>query len=183
MHCCCLQDIDGRQLLLATHLTLTNLGISSKLQRVQLLNRRDELLLSEDNEQDAPHQNGSHESPLASAAKPWVPFLSAESRPEGSRHCSGSVCSRSGSKFLEQQACVSMQQRMQVEANEGDPHDDSVARLRRSMEISRDRVSWTKDRHQPLVRVLTLNGTTLEEAGSSPLLSAAAYIYDEMWCL
>lgn len=56
--------MDGRQLVLATHPTLASLGIASKLQRMQLLNRRDELLLLEDDHQGAPHQNGAHVSQI-----------------------------------------------------------------------------------------------------------------------
>ena len=48
--------------MLATHPTLASLGIASKLQRMQLLNRRDELLLLEDDHQEAPHQNGAQVS-------------------------------------------------------------------------------------------------------------------------
>ncbi|CAL5227758.1 g10777 [Coccomyxa viridis] len=106
-----MQDMDGRQLVVATHPTLASVGIASKLQRMQLLNRRDELLLLEDDHQEAPHQHGAH--------------------------VTGEL--------------------------EGGHQDDSAARLRRSLDISRCHVSWTTDREQELVRVLTFNGTTLEE--------------------
>ena len=44
------------------------------------------------------------------------------------------------------------------------------ARVERSLDISKSHVSWTTDREQPLVRVLTFNGTALEEAGRLPAL-------------
>ena len=50
--------------MLATHPTLASLGIASKLQRMQLLNRRDEVILLDDDHQEAPHQNGAHVSQI-----------------------------------------------------------------------------------------------------------------------
>jgi len=51
--------MDGPQLLLATHATLTSLGITSKLQRHQLLNRREELLINDDSQQALTLQHGN----------------------------------------------------------------------------------------------------------------------------
>jgi hypothetical protein len=45
--------MDGVQLLDASHDSLSTLGITSKLQRMQLLNRRDELLIMAESQQDA----------------------------------------------------------------------------------------------------------------------------------
>ena len=64
-----LQDMDGQQLVLATHPILISLGIVSKLQRMQLLNRRDELLLEED-DQKGPQRDGAHVSQTPSSRRP-----------------------------------------------------------------------------------------------------------------